>query len=109
MFLLITYTFKTKMKILTILIALTAGSLSMTAQSEFTGAIEQPTMESLALLIDCSDADVNGDGRITVMDILVWTSQFGQSGNLAADVDGNGFVGVMDKLYIASLYGQTCD
>ncbi|HIO16385.1 MAG TPA: choice-of-anchor B family protein [Flavobacteriales bacterium] len=53
-------------------------------------------------------ADLNGDGVITVADILLVLSEFGCSTACTADVNGDGSVTVADVLVILSLFGNPC-
>lgn len=52
--------------------------------------------------------DVNGDGAITVADILLILSDFGCTTGCSADVDGDGSVTVSDVLVVLSLFGSPC-
>jgi hypothetical protein len=52
--------------------------------------------------------DVNGDGAITVADILLILSNFGCTTGCSADVDGDGSVTVSDVLVVLSLFGNPC-
>ena len=52
--------------------------------------------------------DVNGDGAITVADILLILSNFGCTTGCSADVDGDGSVTVSDVLVVLSLFGDPC-
>ncbi|MDE0918164.1 MAG: choice-of-anchor B family protein, partial [Flavobacteriales bacterium] len=52
--------------------------------------------------------DVNGDGAITVADILVVLSEFGCASDCSADVDGDGSVTVSDVLEVLSVFGNPC-
>ena len=52
--------------------------------------------------------DVNGDGAITVADILLILSDFGCTTSCSADVDGDGSVTVSDVLVVLSLFGNPC-
>jgi len=52
--------------------------------------------------------DVNGDGAITVADILVVLSEFGCTSDCSADVDGDGSVTVSDVLEVLSVFGNPC-
>ena len=53
-------------------------------------------------------ADVNGDGAITVADVLVVLGEFGCPSNCSADVDGDEAVTVGDVLAILSAFGDMC-
>ena len=52
--------------------------------------------------------DVNGDGSITVADLLIVLSEFGCTSDCTADVDGDGAVTVADVLLILSAFGSLC-
>ena len=53
--------------------------------------------------------DINGDGTITVADLLIVLSDFGCTSDCMADVDGDGFVTVADLLALLAAYGETCE
>ena len=53
-------------------------------------------------------ADLNGDGAITVADVLIVLGEFGCPSNCTADVDGDGAVTVGDVLAILSAFGDMC-
>jgi len=52
--------------------------------------------------------DVNGDGSITVADLLIVLSEFGCTSACTADVDGDGSVTVSDVLVVLSAFGSLC-
>ena len=52
--------------------------------------------------------DINGDGSITVADILTILSEFGCTSSCTADVDGDGSVTVSDVLVTLSVFGNLC-
>ena len=52
--------------------------------------------------------DVNGDGSITVADLLIVLSEFGCTSDCTADVDGDGSVTVADVLLVLSAFGSLC-
>ena len=52
--------------------------------------------------------DVNGDGAVTVGDILSILGSFGCSADCNNDVDGDGAVTVGDLLSALSVFGQSC-
>ena len=52
--------------------------------------------------------DVNGDGAITVADVLDVLSDFGCLTECTTDVDGDGAVSVSDVLTVLSAFGQPC-
>ena len=52
--------------------------------------------------------DVNGDGSVDVLDLIVVTSYFGHTGeNIATDVSGDGVVNVLDLVLIAGMFQDT--
>ena len=52
--------------------------------------------------------DVNGDGNVDVLDLIVVTSYFGNTGeNIAADVSGDGIVDVLDLVLVAGMSQDT--
>ncbi len=53
--------------------------------------------------------DINGDGTITVADLLIVLSDFGCTSDCMADVDGDGFVTVADLLALLAAYGESCE
>ena len=52
--------------------------------------------------------DVNGDGNVTVADVLAILGGFGCNAECSADVDGDGSVTVGDILSVLSAFGQPC-
>ena len=51
--------------------------------------------------------DVNGDGNINVLDLILIVSELGNEGtNMAADVDGNGFVDILDLVLAAGMFEE---
>ncbi len=50
-------------------------------------------------------ADINGDGSVNILDLVVIASEFGNQGqNLAADTSGDGVVNVLDLILVASMF-----
>ena len=50
-------------------------------------------------------ADVNSDGNVNVLDLVVIASQLGNAGtNLAVDVNGDGAVNVLDLILVAGMF-----
>ena len=50
-------------------------------------------------------ADVNGDGSVNILDLVVIASEFGNQGqNLTADVSGDGVVNVLDLIFVAGMF-----
>ena len=52
--------------------------------------------------------DLDGDGFVSVNDILVMLGDFGCTANCEADVDLDGSVGISDLLQILSVFGDDC-
>ena len=52
--------------------------------------------------------DLDGDGFVSVNDILTMLSDFGCTANCEADVDLDGAVGISDLLQILSAFGDDC-
>ena len=49
--------------------------------------------------------DVNGDGVVNVLDLLVITSDLGDTGqNIATDVNGEGVVNVLDLVSVGEMF-----
>ncbi|PCJ82028.1 MAG: hypothetical protein COA49_03445 [Bacteroidetes bacterium] len=53
-------------------------------------------------------ADVNGDGTLTVSDLLLILSDFGCTSGCSSDVNGDGSVTVADVLEFLSVFGSPC-
>jgi len=53
-------------------------------------------------------ADVNGDGTLTVADLLLILSDFGCTSACGSDVNGDGSVTVADVLEFLSVFGNPC-
>jgi hypothetical protein len=54
---------------------------------------------------ECCPADLNGDGVISVDDLLLLISYWGQAGG---DINGDGTTNVDDLLELLTLFGQPC-
>ncbi|MDG2312126.1 MAG: hypothetical protein P8L64_07050, partial [Flavobacteriales bacterium] len=53
--------------------------------------------------------DLNGDGFISIVDLLLLLSEFGCLSLCDADVNQDGSVAVDDILIILSVFGNTCE
>ena len=84
-----------------------AGCTDSTACNyDATATIDDGTCESLSCAV--CQGDINGDGMITVSDILIVLSEFGCMTGCTADVDGDTYVNVADILLILSMFGTAC-
>ena len=52
--------------------------------------------------------DINGDGVISVADVLLVLSEFGCLSSCTADVDGNTYINVADILLLLAAFGTSC-
>ena len=51
-------------------------------------------------------ADVNGDGRVNIQDLVAVTAAFGKTGKTPADVNGDGQVNIQDLVAVAAAFGE---
>ena len=51
-------------------------------------------------------ADVNGDGTVNIQDLVLVSSNLGQTGENRADVNGDGVVNIQDLVRVAGALGQ---
>ena len=51
--------------------------------------------------------DVNRDGIVNILDLVLVSGQFGQSGQNNADVNGDGIVNILDLVLVAGAFGNT--
>ena len=49
-------------------------------------------------------ADVNNDGVVNILDLVLVSSRFGQSGQNDADVNGDGVVSILDLVLVAGMF-----
>ena len=57
---------------------------------------------------DGTNGDINGDGNVNVLDLILITSNLDNRGsNLAADVNGDGVVNIMDLIMVAGMFDNT--
>ena len=54
-----------------------------------------------------TEYDVNQDGVVNILDLVLIATRFGQSGPNAADVNGDGAVNIQDLVLVASALGNT--
>ena len=50
--------------------------------------------------------DVNGDGIVNILDLVLVAGRFGQSGQESADVNGDGIVNILDLVLVAGAFGN---
>ena len=55
---------------------------------------------------DVVSADVNGDGVVNIQDLVLVSSNFGQTGQNSADVNGDGVVNISDLVLVAGAFGE---
>jgi hypothetical protein len=79
----------------------TSGTDStMTAEITTTTTIEMPPPPP-------TPWDVNSDGTVNVLDLVLVANEFGQSGeSLKGDVNGDGTVNILDLVVVASHFGE---
>ena len=53
--------------------------------------------------------DVNSDGVVNILDLVLVSSNFGQRGENKADVNGDGVVDIVDLVKVAGALGNTAD
>ena len=51
-------------------------------------------------------ADVNGDGVVNILDLVIVANNMGQQGQNRADVNGDGVVNILDLVIVASAFGN---
>ncbi|MCY3742721.1 MAG: dockerin type I domain-containing protein [Candidatus Poribacteria bacterium] len=52
-------------------------------------------------------ADVNGDSRVNIQDLVAVAAAFGETGETSADVNGDGQVNIQDLVAVAAAFGET--
>ncbi len=71
-----------------------------------------PIIQSRGVEIQFDDsavrtADVNSDGTVNILDLVLVASELGNEGkNLAADVSGDGIVNILDLVLVAGMFGD---
>ena len=53
-----------------------------------------------------TEADVNKDGTVNIIDLTLVVSNFGQTGQNAADINGDGVVNIIDLTLVAGAFGN---
>ena len=68
-----------------------------------------PTFESARVQVEVASplvGDVNGDGVVNILDLVLVGSRFGQSGGGSADVNEDGVVNIVDLVKVAAALGN---
>ena len=67
-----------------------------------------PALQAKGIQIDFKGigADVNGDGVVTVQDLVLVSTNFGKTGLQSADVNGDGVVNIADLVLVAGALGD---
>ncbi len=55
---------------------------------------------------DNQAADVNGDGSVNILDLVVIVASLGQSGQNDADVNGDGVISILDLVLVAGMFDE---
>ena len=70
-----------------------------------------PTLQSRGVTVEFDNqappvtADINGDGSVNLLDLVLVSSRFGNAGtNLAADVNSDGSVNILDLVLVAGTF-----
>ena len=73
---------------------------------------EFSNLDSTTFCVECESTvctgDVNGDGSVSVADILIIISEFGCDTSCASDIDLDGTVTISDILIMLSEFGSSC-
>ena len=59
-----------------------------------------------ALLTTNEPEDVNKDGAVNVLDLVLIAAAFGKTGENDADVNGDGIVNILDLVAVAAAFGE---
>ena len=70
-----------------------------------TGQIELVDVETTEPKV--LEADINGDGVVNILDLVLVASNLGQTGQNAGDVNGDGVVNILDLVKVAGALGNT--
>ena len=88
----------------------TWGISQMTVQDKAQNILLADFTEIVRFVVDdmsvLSRYDVNGDGKINILDLIMVANSFGESENDSADVNGDGTVNIQDLVGVASHFGE---
>ena len=76
--------------------------LSDSAGAGFRPRVEDGHVEERPQVI----GDVNQDGTVNILDLVLVAGRFGQSGQNSADVNGDGVVNILDLVLVAGAFGN---
>jgi choice-of-anchor B domain-containing protein len=95
----------------------TWNGLSVDAPGDWSIVLEDPVLgadiawtvaiESEQSCIEC-EGDINGDGAVTVSDVLLLISEWACSVDCTADLNGNAVVDIGDLLILLTVFGEPC-
>ena len=82
----------------TLTFTIEAGAIANYDGPALTAQLSVPTQ-----LEEGEDGDVNGDGTVSIQDLMLVASSFGQTGQHPADINGDGSVDVKDLIVVAGV------
>ena len=87
---------------------LTLGPNSGPNEVRVTAAQTKDTVTFTASTTEASrlTADINGDGTVNIQDLVLVSSNFGQTGQNSADVNDDGIVNISDLVLVAGAFGE---
>ena len=82
-------------------------TLSDVILSDSAGTGRHPQVED-AQIVESPQltGDINGDGVVNILDLVLVAGRFGQSGQSSADVNGDGIVNILDLVLVAGAFGN---
>ena len=86
----------------TLTFTVAAGAIANYNGPAVTAQLAVPTQ-----LEDSEDGDVNSDGAVSIQDLMLVASSFGQTGQHPADVNGDGAVDIKDLIVVAGVLDTT--
>ena len=64
--------------------------------------VAQQVKDTIIVTINVTTVDLNDDGVIDILDLVLVASEFGQSGETVADLNGDGTVNILDLILVAN-------